>query len=268
MVKEKRKIAIVTTIKNRILVDNNPKYMDRGEIALCNRDEAILANLGGAQDNNPYFRSNKEITSVPHHMFRVFLESLSHWIENFKIVERYRRGIEYEFVLCITDWESTDGDVEQVIDDNWNGKYNLSTLSSDIPGQDFNRGMGLNKAAEKEPNADAYFFCDVDDRFEGMGFFEEAMFRMFDQNEVWFPIFVKEMTPRALFYYTEWAGNGQCFIKPEHFEKTGGWPELGSWGLEDSQFLQRCRDAELDVVIKPSLDIIHQYHNNKHRDIK
>jgi hypothetical protein len=220
--------------------------------------DRMLAPLAPQYKLEPNFRSNQGCIMHPKFMYSQFLNNFRYWVDKLDNVETH---------LAVSDFESTDGDPFEMLNDVWGERghfVNIEPLGGD---KIFNRGLGLNVAASLVEDADYYFFTDVDCILTSTNMLKHGDI-VTSQGGVLFPIFHKEMCPNGIFRYVEWAGNGQSFVPKHLHDKVGGFPEYWKWGKEDTDYRKRLEDTGATVITDDYPDLIHSWHSDCRRDTK
>jgi len=253
-----KKLAIVVTLLNRSSITyTSVEDITTQEGQRFAAQDKMLEVLKPQYENESSFKLNNEAIHGTFTLFRNFLESFRH------------RTLGMDVVMCVSDWGSTDADVESLLKQVWGEDYRYVELDPNAYGHedgDFNRGLGLNEAA-KLTDADTYFFTDVDCVLNGYDLIEHGR-EAVEDGAVLFPIFHKEMTPNGVQRYVEWAGNGQCFISKENHQKIGGYPEYWQWGAEDTDYKKKITNAGITVFVDDYPELIHCWHSDLKRDTK
>lgn len=244
-----KKLSICVTIKDRSIISyNSPQDMTQHEIQTLQHHDQILKTVKSMNPNVDY---NCNIIRKPKNMLGDFIDSIniaSHWFDS-----------SFEFELIVTDWGSTDIDVESFITEQIKDGFIYKWEYHKIDQDKFSRGYGLNEAA-KLATGDILHFTDVDIRYPNPLDFSEGLDKC-ESGGAYFPIVYKEQSPMGLLLYAEIAGEGISFVRKEDWEKVGGFPDYRQWGKEDNDFRVKLQNSGVDIKRNLS-GIIHQWHSD------
>ncbi len=173
-----------------------------------------------------------------------------------------QKKAEDDWVVVITDFQSTDADVHQVVSDTLGDKipWHIHT-EKEWPW--FDRGGGLKKAAEiaeTQYKADAVFFLDADLIFYTRDFIEECYGAL--QNHLfYYPIFFAFADPRHEQGFWRDTSYGNFAARVEDYKKTAGWKHNISWGWEDRDLADSIPNSQKYRIEMPGF--CHQWHPMK-----
>lgn len=245
-------VSIVVTIKDRSCFyyrsPDDLLPMERQRMALDQKEMEIVANLndgrGGLKYNMEYLQDLNGFRP-----FDKFLESINKQSDIFK----------GEVELIVVDWSSKDDDVEELIKCFWiDKKYKYINLEEET----FSRGYALNIGIA-EATYDRIHVSDIDMKYHNTEFLEDVS--TLEEDEVIFPMMLKEMTPSSFKLRFEIASFGMACFHKKLFMKTGGYPDIRKWGKEDIEFAEKCFKLTDKVSRKPWLNAIHTFHTDSHR---
>lgn len=164
--------------------------------------------------------------------------------------------------ICVSDWMSTDVDVEQhlskLIQINKLAQVDLSIKIINEPDK-FSRGKGLNQAAELA-TMDLLFFIDTDMLLTNRNVLDDAC-EITSRGMAYFPKCCKYSDPG----HTDcWKGPpygaGMLVITTDLFHsKPGGWKTYYRWGDEDNEIYHHYRKLGLMERSDPG-GFFHQWH--------
>ncbi len=169
---------------------------------------------------------------------------------------------EDDWVVVITDFQSTDADVHQVLTETLGDKIPWH-IHTEKEWPYFDRGGGLKKAAEiaeTEYKADAVFFMDADLIFYDRDFIEKCYFAL-ENHWFYYPIFYAFADPkheRGFWRETSW---GNFAARIEDYKNTKGWKHNISWGWEDRDLADSIPNAKKYRILMPGF--CHQWHPMK-----
>ena len=172
---------------------------------------------------------------------------------------------EDDWVIVVTDFESTDHDVGRMMDE---------ILGSSNSGIDwylykekewpyFDRGGGLKKAAEiaeTEYKADALFFIDADLVFYSHQFIDEC-YAALTNGLFYYPIFFAFADPKHERGFWRDTSYGNFAARVEDYKKTAGWKHNISWGWEDRDLADSIPQEKKYRMEMPGF--CHQWHPMK-----
>lgn len=169
---------------------------------------------------------------------------------------------EDDWVIVVTDFQSTDADVAQVLKDEVGSAIPyLHHMITDYPF--FDRGGGLKKAAELAEshfNADAVFFLDADLEFYSRDIIEKCYFAL-ENHWFFYPIFYAFADPQHQTGFFRDTSYGNFAARLEDYKQTKGWLHNISWGWEDRDLADSIPDAKKYRII--ILGFCHQWHPMK-----
>jgi len=169
---------------------------------------------------------------------------------------------EDDWVIVVTDFQSTDADVGQVLKEEVGSTipYLLHKVT-DYPF--FDRGGGLKKAAElaeSQFQADAVFFLDADLEFYSRHFID-VCYEALEKRLFYYPIFYAFADPRHERGFWRDTSFGNFAARLEDYKKTAGWLHNISWGWED-----RALSDSIPIERKARFEVqgfCHQWHPMK-----
>lgn len=251
------KLSICTTIKNRANILYRPEDLNPQEELVLTSVEKTLYIVQNENINNPNFRTVYQYFKQPSTLFKNFIISLAS--NNFK-----SNKTPSDIELVVTDWNSTDVDIEAEIKREWEPYLNTFYCGKNIKytviknnETGFSRGRGLNIAAQ-HATGDVLFFIDTDMLFHDDVVISECIDAVNSGNTAW-PVCYKANDPTNLYLSLEWAGYGNCMMSVDTFKKYGPWEEIPRWGGEDTRLYQRIyKDGR--IFRKPFVGFIHQWH--------
>lgn len=251
--KNDKTLSICVTIKNRGIVEyKSNEDLTPHEIQTCVHHDNVLSNVSDIQRGLKFL--NKERIKKPFFLFKEFLQSLN---RNCEILDY--KG--YRLELIVSDWQSSDIDVEKEIKNNWNFFYQYIPISDVECEKGFSRGYGLNECV-KNSSYDVIHFTDVDIVYTSPFDLEDGV-KYCRDGKCYFPIVYKEQSPTALTLYGEVAGEGISFVKKKHFDLVGGFPDYRQWGKEDNDLGEGLRDLiGTENYVRKQSFLIHKWHSD------
>jgi len=168
------------------------------------------------------------------------------------IVESVRDPNEFE--LVVADFES----------DDWPLNRWLLKAAAPLPVEiltlqgPFSPGRGRNAAAA-HARGERLLFLDADALVSSEMI--EAGLRHIEMGRAYFPVVFSYAAPDHADGNWSFGGYGQCMMKREHFDRSGGWPEFNSWGQEDEDFFKNV-SLLVEVVREKAPRFYHQWHPN------
>lgn len=141
---------------------------------------------------------------------------------------------EDDWCIVVTDFQSTDGDVKQILEEEVGTKVPW-TYHNVTEWPYFDRGGGLKKAAEiaeSEHKADAVFFLDADLIFYDRAFID-LCYQALDKHLFYYPIFYAFADPKHERGFWRDTSFGNFAARLIEYKKTAGWLHNISWGWED-----------------------------------
>ena len=153
--------------------------------------------------------------------------------------------------LVISDWESTDWDIREWIEDKIpHIPIHIITVKAD----GFSAGKGRNISAD-HANGDILFFMDADmiinKEVISHGINEVTM------GNVYYPTVKYEVEQGGKQIIHE--GGGNVFMSKEVYLKAGKWPCFWEFGFEDTDFANKIKSIA-PVVVNDNISIFHQWH--------
>lgn len=246
-------VSIIVTIKDRCLINYKPNELLPQELQQMQQHDALIAKVNKANTGRNGVELNLQIMKS-NGGFRLF--------DNFlKTVNEQAHKFKGEVELIISDWGSTDDNVDDVVNEFWDHDYTIIHLSAD---EKFSRGHGLNEAI-KVAKYEHLHISDVDMTYYSPRFLEECS--VIDQQAI-FPIISKQLSPSGLFLYLECAGFGIASLEKSTINKVGGFEDIRKWGGEDNQLFDKVDELLGRDNVKRTVynEAIHQWHSDSSRD--
>ena len=245
-------VSIVVTIKNRCQM----KYTSTNdflpqELAIMQQHDSVISKVWKANEGRDGILLNQiHVNKNPFKLFENFLISINEQAKSFK----------GDVELIVSDWGSTDDDIDDVVYANWDFDYKIVNLPSD---EKFSRGYGLNKAIENAKYEHIHI-SDVDMVYKTPKFLYDCS--KLDGQAV-FPIIAKQVSPSGLFLYMEVAGFGIASMERTTFDKSGKFDDIRQWGKEDNNLFERVDKLLGKENVKRWMypECIHQWHSDKGR---
>lgn len=152
--------------------------------------------------------------------------------------------------LVISDWCSTDWPILEWIE---NIIPYIPIHIVHIEGNGFSAGAGRNIAA-RAAKGDILLFLDAD-MIANSRVIKEG-WESAKQGNVFYPIVKYQIDGGKQIIH---EGGGNLFIRKDIFNELGGWPELWSWGYEDTIFAEEVKKSKYPLVTS-NVPIFHQWH--------
>lgn len=249
-------VSVVACIKDRCLIQySSAEDFLPKELAIMKQHDQIISLVHKAQfgmggiNLNQHLVNNKE----GFRPFDHFLKTLNKQSHEFK----------GDVELVIVDYSSKDDDVQDLLDLYWDHEVKYVQIPYE---EKFSRGFALHKGIQ-EAKYERLHISDVDMTYWTPNPLIEASELEVGERAI-FPQIVKEHSPSSLFMYVETAGFGIASYTKTDYNKTKGYINKFSWGLEDERLWSSFVDLLGKDKIKRTLyrDCIHQFHSDSHRD--
>jgi glycosyltransferase involved in cell wall biosynthesis len=169
---------------------------------------------------------------------------------------------EDDWVVIITDFGSTDANVQQVLGDTLGDKIPWY-IYTEKEWPYFDRGGGLKKAAEiaeTKYNADSVFFLDADLIFYTRDFIDEC-YGALQNGLFYYPIFFAFADPKHQRGFWRDTSYGNFAARVDDYKRTAGWKHNISWGWEDRDLADSIPNDKKYRIEMPGF--CHQWHPMK-----